>query len=214
MPISAVKSGPALSQAHASTISSSRPRLGQGSAVRNPHSIDDDTSIKPLHAVAYPEGLAFLYEVTTRFQKLARRGGAPKRETVLKNAGQAVESLANDFKELFRQRIQLLAEQAARRKLGDPLDDWYESACAVSRELRDLGGTFGYPLITFIAGNLCTVLDDVGPGIGQATLDCHIDALRLEEMEQLHRKGLGFSVPIFVRVFADWQSLSILRANA
>lgn len=158
--------------------------------MRNLHSVRDDTSITARRAAPNSKGRGFLYDVTTRFQKLARRSTSLTRDKALNDAGQVIESLAGAFKEDFRQKIDLLAEQAARRRAGDTPVEWYETLCSISRELRDVGETFGYPLITFVAGNLCTILDGVGPQIGLATVDCHIDALRCKDMERIRHKGV------------------------
>ena len=53
------------------------------------------------------------------------------------------------------------------------------------RQLRDTGTTMGLSLVTFIADNLCKVLDTVrnGAPYDAEVVDCHIDALVLAKQD-------------------------------
>ena len=58
-------------------------------------------------------------------------------------------------------------------------------------QLRDTGTTMGLPLVTFIAGNLCKVLDAVrnGAPYDAEMVDCHIDALILAKQDAYRNIG-------------------------
>ena len=52
--------------------------------------------------------------------------------------------------------------------------------------LRDVGTTMGFELVTFIANNLCDILDAIkaGAAYDRDVIDCHLDAFRLARMDQ------------------------------
>jgi hypothetical protein len=52
--------------------------------------------------------------------------------------------------------------------------------------LRDVGGTMGYELVSFIASNFCHILDAIkaGAAYDKDMIDCHMDALLLARTEQ------------------------------
>jgi hypothetical protein len=60
-----------------------------------------------------------------------------------------------------------------------------ERAHEASCQLRDVGGTMGYKLVTFVATNFCGILDAMRAGapLDKDMIDCHMDALLLARTE-------------------------------
>lgn len=123
--------------------------------------------------------------VETDFQKKVRRPGGVTRHQAIGRARVQIDTLKQDFggwlsDELHRldTAIQWLAVDPGNQAL---LDDAFRS----SRQLRDVGTTMGYELMTFVAGSLCEVLDAIqgGADYDQELIDCHLDALHLARQD-------------------------------
>src|SRR5262249_56924809 len=58
---------------------------------------------------------------------------------------------------------------------------WAEGIVSHCGQLRDIGTTMGYTLLSFIAGNLCEILEDANTDAKSniETIMCHLDALLL-----------------------------------
>lgn len=129
---------------------------------------------------------AHMFYVDTRFERLARRPGGVERDKALASAQAAVEDMKSEFatwvdKE-FEQLTDALAEIDSHRGDKAALENAYRS-CA---HLRDVGGTMGYELVTFVAKTLCDILEAyiAGAAYDKNVIDCHINALMLAKMEQ------------------------------
>jgi|DewCreStandDraft_4_1066084.scaffolds.fasta_scaffold04217_7 hypothetical protein len=125
--------------------------------------------------------------VETNFQRLARRAGGVPREQALENARITLETIKVGFRDWLESEIADLAAAIRRGRTGQPADvAWAETALLHCRQIRDVGTTMGFQLVTFIAGNLCEMLDNVIAGAvpRNEMIDCHIDALYLARQEQ------------------------------
>ncbi|HWP27023.1 MAG TPA: hypothetical protein VNL39_11825 [Xanthobacteraceae bacterium] len=125
--------------------------------------------------------------VETNFQKMARRAGGVPREQALENARVTLETIKLGFRDWLDGEISDLAAQIRRGRTRHPPDvAWAEAALNHCRQIRDVGGTMGFQLVTFIAGNLCKMLDGIVAGANPSNemIDCHIDALCLAKQEQ------------------------------
>lgn len=133
-----------------------------------------------------PSPPAQIFYVDTRFERLARRPGGVDRDTALADAQAAVEEMKSEFSDWvekeFQQLRAALAELDGHRSDKAALENAYRS-CA---HLRDVGGTMGYELVTFVAKTLCEILDAyiAGAAYDKNVIDCHIDALMLAKLEQ------------------------------
>jgi hypothetical protein len=124
------------------------------------------------------EGRTFF--VDTRFQRLARRPGGIPRETAIENAQEKIEENKPDLVAWVDDEITELIKLMAQVEAGTAEPHWVDAIASHCRQLRDIGGTIGYPLLTFIASNLCEILDSASTE--EVTLEmiaCHVDALRL-----------------------------------
>jgi len=122
-----------------------------------------------------------IFPVETRFQRLARRTGGVPREQAIENAWAKVEEIKPGFDDWLDKELQKLADTVSAAQAGNPSPDWIDRANAHSRQLRDVGTTMGFELLTFIADSLCEVLDAfaANPDCNIESVACHLDALFL-----------------------------------
>lgn len=129
---------------------------------------------------------ANIFYADTRFERLARRPGGISREEALERAQSAVEELKTDFIEWIDEQYGELSATLAEivRNPGDKAA--LERAHEKSAYLRDVGGTMGYTLVTFVATTLCDVLDAyiAGAPFDKNVTDCHMDAFLLARTDE------------------------------
>lgn len=125
--------------------------------------------------------------VETYFQKMARRAGGVPRDQALENARLTLERIKLGFRDWLDNEISDLAGYI-RKGRSRPSSDtaWAEAALIHCRQIRDVAATMGFQLVTFVAGNLCEMLDNIIAGATPRNemIDCHIDALYLAKQEQ------------------------------
>jgi hypothetical protein len=131
-----------------------------------------------------PEARIFLPK--TRFQTLARRPGGVSRSQAVENALNKVEETKIGFDEWLDGELKELIGWIERAKSGEAVEDWIEAAQFHACQLRDVGTTVGFELLTFVAKTLCTILDSIKAGAecNVGSLTCHIDALLLIRQKQ------------------------------
>ncbi len=92
----------------------------------------------------------------------------------------ALKAMSSQFGQWLQDEITKLdAAQAGIRAKGlnaETAEELYFRA----HDLKGLGSTYQYPLVTRLAGSLCKLLDEPGKRaeVPQALLDAHIDAIR------------------------------------
>ncbi len=128
---------------------------------------------------------AHTFYADTRFEKMARRPGGVAREQALARAQAQVDELKPGFADWLDRELQELsaAIQQAEGSSFDP--SWHERAYRSCCQLRDVGATMGFELVTFIANNLCEILDVIKAGTpyDREIINCHVNALLLAKME-------------------------------
>jgi hypothetical protein len=128
---------------------------------------------------------ARIFYADTRFERIARRRGGVDRESALKHAQTEVDCLMTDFRIWIEKEFEQIDTALAEfeRNLTDT--SALERACRGSEQLRDVGGTMGYELVTFIAKTLCEVLDAyiAGGTYDKDVIRCHQDAFKLARLE-------------------------------
>jgi len=133
-----------------------------------------------------PDNDPNIFTVDTRFQQLARRPGGVTRERAIEIAQRHIEELKTDFGDWLDRELQDLSA-SIRQLSANPGNaaslDRAQQACS---QLRDVGATMGYELVTFVANNFCHVLDAVmaGAAYDKDVIDCHMDALLLARTDQ------------------------------
>ena len=124
---------------------------------------------------------ARVFAVDTRFQKMARRPGGVPRQQAIERAENYIDELKPEFVNWLDRELQELSA-AIEQAEGDASDgSWHERAYRSSCQLRDVGTTMGFELVTFIANNLCRILEVIklGAAYDRDMIKCHVDALLL-----------------------------------
>jgi chemotaxis protein histidine kinase CheA len=132
----------------------------------------------------HPEARTFY--VDTRFEKLARRPGGVSRDQAIASAQAEVDDLKTEFIEWLDQELGNLGAAFARIESSQNDTSSIDGAHFSCAHLRDVGTTMGFELVTFIANNLCEILDAIkaGAAYDKDVIDCHLDAFRLARMDQ------------------------------
>jgi chemotaxis protein histidine kinase CheA len=128
---------------------------------------------------------ATVFYADNRFERMARRQGGVAREQALENAQAHIEELKSDFVQWLDQEM-LDLQNALSQLEGHPGDKPYlERAYQSCAHLHDVGATMGFELVTFIANNLCEILDAMKAGApyDKDAIDCHMDALMLAKTD-------------------------------
>jgi hypothetical protein len=125
------------------------------------------------------------FAVETDFHKKARRPGGVTRNQAVGDAEAQIESLKEEFTDWLKnglERLQSAIQLAETFPANATLiEDAFRSSC----ELRDIGTTMGYELVTFVANRLCEVLNAIhnGADYDKVLIRCHLDALQLARQE-------------------------------
>ncbi|MBX9776522.1 MAG: hypothetical protein K2Y71_19255 [Xanthobacteraceae bacterium] len=126
-----------------------------------------------------------VFPIDTRFQQQARRPGGVARESAIESAQRQIDDMKPGFVDWLDRELKELAA-AARLVTSSPADAAaIERAHQASCQLRDVGATMGYELVTFVANNFCSILDAIKAGapFDRDMVDCHLDALLLARTE-------------------------------
>jgi len=127
-----------------------------------------------------------LFYPDTRFERLARRPGGVERDAALERAQAAVNDLKSDFSVWIENEFATL-NGALKVVDGDPSNKAaLERAFHSCAQLRDVSGTMGYELVTFVARTLCDILEAyiAGAAYDKEVVDCHSNAFMLARLEQ------------------------------
>lgn len=125
------------------------------------------------------------FAVETDFQKKVLRPGGMTRHQAIGRARAQIDTLKGEFTDWLSGELHHLETAIQKASSGRhkrvSLDDAFRS----SRQLRDVGTTMGYELVTFVAGSLCEALDALrgGADYDQDLIDCHLDALHLARQD-------------------------------
>ncbi len=124
---------------------------------------------------------ARIFDVETDFQQKARQPGGVTRDKAIKRAQAEIDQRKPEFIDWLDRELQALhvVIRQAEENSGSPT--LIDQASSQARQLRDVGSTMGYDLVTFVADNLCDILEAVRAGAryDNDIIDCHLDALAL-----------------------------------
>lgn len=114
-------------------------------------------------------------------------------------AEEALKAMASQFGAWLQDEINKLdAAQTAIRTQGYT-PETAEALYFRAHDLKGLGSTYQYPLVTRLAGSLCSLLDDPARRMAAplALLDAHIDAIKAVVRDQIqtdeHPTGLALA---------------------
>ena len=125
------------------------------------------------------------FAVETDFHKKARRPGGITRNQAVGDAEAQIETLKEEFNDWLKDGLERLqsAIQLAETYPNNTMlvEDAFRSSC----ELRDIGTTMGYELVTFVANRFCEVLNAIrnGADYDKVLIRCHLDALQLARQD-------------------------------
>lgn len=128
---------------------------------------------------------ARIFTVETSFAQGARRPGGVSREHAIDQAEHNINELKADFDNWLDQTLEQLRSAIQESEGSSFNHSWHKRAYECCSQLRDVGTTMGFALITFIANNLCKILQaiDAGKAYDKAMITCHVDALFLARTE-------------------------------
>ena len=106
----------------------------------------------------------------------------------LAKAEEALKGLASQFGQWLQDELDKL--DAARSAIGaqgatsEAMDRLY----LCGHDLKGLGATYDYPLVSRVAGSLCKLMDSAGPrtAIPLTLIDAHIGAIRVIVRDEIH----------------------------
>ena len=133
-----------------------------------------------------PNREARIFDADTRFVRMARRAGGVTREQALAKADAHIEELKTEFVDWLDRELEQLRTAVARIE-ADPSDmEVVNHANSNCLQLRDLGSTMGFELVSFVAESLCAILETIkaGAAYDKDMIDCHIDALFLVKTDR------------------------------
>ena len=92
----------------------------------------------------------------------------------------ALKSLSGNFAQWLQDEITKLETARQQIRTDGPTYDNMESLYLRTHDLKGLGTTYGFPLITRIAASLCRLIDDKDKRTGAPMnlVDAHIDAIK------------------------------------
>jgi hypothetical protein len=127
---------------------------------------------------------AHIFAVNTRFQQLARRPRGVPRKRAIEDAQRRIDELRPAFVSWLDRELQELAatlqQFASNPGKAVALDRAHQACC----ELRDVGATMGFELVTFVATKFCDTLEAIkaGAAYDESTIDRHMDEFSLARM--------------------------------
>jgi len=155
---------------------------------------------------------ARVFHANTQFEVLARRPGGVLRDKAIDNATKGIETIKPELIFWLKQGASKLdlAIQETWISLEDK--DRFDTAIKLSVALRDVGATLGFPLLSFITGNLCEILEaqKQGAAFRKDIIDCHRMALVLSVQDD-YRKSNPDELPVLKSGLLD--VLTIFRRD-
>jgi hypothetical protein len=128
--------------------------------------------------------------VDTRFQRLARRPGGVPRDQAIENAQAKIDAGQPEFEAWLDGQLHELVDIVRQVQAGTADPAWSAAIASHCRQLRDVGTTMGFVLLTFVANNLCEMLESANGNGAQCNLEliaCHVDALLLARQKQYRK---------------------------
>ena len=101
-------------------------------------------------------------------------------ERAVKRAEQALEALQDDFQDWLVGDLDLLKDATAALREDTASEEFLSEVCIKAHDLKGLGVTYQYPLVTRIAGSLHRLLDEntFDNGVPVEVIDNHVKAIQ------------------------------------
>ena len=108
-------------------------------------------------------------------------GGGPMSEQMLQRAESVVQQHAEKYIDRAREQVDtLVAITREAEAVGGDKSEFFSKLFLQSHDMRGLGSTFGYTLVTNIAASLCNFVENVDRYDDDVmeVVNAHVDALR------------------------------------
>lgn len=160
-----------------------------------------------------PSGAQFIQPPNTLRLKVggSRFGGIDP--AALAKAEAALADLSSQFDEWLNDEMKKLDAARAEIQTHGYTPATAETLYLRAHDMKGLGGTYGYPLITRIAASLCALTDEerVRMKAPVFLIDAHIDAIKAIVRDQIkaedHPVGIALSVELERKVAAHLATL-------
>jgi hypothetical protein len=139
-------------------------------------------------------GRLILSQATKTWPNLQTGAAGPSLDVVAR-AEAALKALAGQFARWLQDEIDKLDAARARVETEGLTGDAGETLYIHAHDLKGLGGTYEFPIVTRIAGSLCGLLEEPGGrgAIPLALIDAHIEAIKTmvrdDIRDELHPVG-------------------------
>ena len=133
------------------------------------------------------EADAKVFPVDSRFQQLARRPGGIPRAQAIERAQAGVDELKATFGDWFDKELDGIVVALPHNDAGYANPGvWLDVVLMHCRQLRDVGTTMGFELVTFVAGNFCELLETIRAGAepNVELIGLHVEALRMSRQDR------------------------------
>jgi chemotaxis protein histidine kinase CheA len=114
-------------------------------------------------------------------------------DDAVERADNALKEMADSFVEWLDADIARLQDARMRAEQCGWADAALTGVMAVAHDLKGMGGTYGYPLVTDLAASLCRLIEtDAGKAAARAQASlviAHIDALRAVVRDRIQTRG-------------------------
>ena len=122
---------------------------------------------------------------TLRLKVGGRLGGIDP--AAVAKAEAALKSLAGNFAQWLQDEVTKLETARARIKTDGLTTETAEALYFRAHDLKGLGATYEYPLVTRIAGSLCKMIDDPKSRMDAPMflIDAHIDGIKAAVRNQI-----------------------------
>lgn len=133
-----------------------------------------------------PEKAEIIQVPNTLRAKVGGRLGAIDAEAIAK-AEAALADLSSQFGDWLLDEVKKLEDVQVQIKDSGYTSELSEQLFYRAHDLKGLGTTYGYPLITRIAGSLCKMIDDTykRENIQKLLVDAHLDTIRAVVRDQI-----------------------------
>ncbi|MGE0563803.1 MAG: hypothetical protein AB7O50_04745 [Pseudolabrys sp.] len=126
------------------------------------------------------------FHVDTRFQQMARRPGGIPRDQAIARAQEGIEDVRPDLDAFLDRELQELNDLMVEALRNPDNTRWVKDAKEHARQLRNVGSTIGFELLTHIADTLCDLFDKVSKGEEHSpeSIKCYVDSLHLARRDE------------------------------
>lgn len=114
-------------------------------------------------------------------------------EHAVARADEALKGMSGSFEEWLNKDVTRLHTARLAAHAGGWTVEGLEGLMTVSHDVKGMGGTYGYPIVTQMAASLCRLIEtDAGKAAAQSDPDlvhAHVDAIRAAARDGIKNDG-------------------------